>query len=259
MAQVTESDTTGFENYHLVISMDDSDEYKDGDFWIILNHEQADIEALKGQQFTIVTQQGKLLEVTLTGGHPTDLVSNLARYPVGKLKLADKGNNYEFPSRSHLLAIQNEKPEARLVGRVADVDESETLYKMIKEKIKGDLPEEMQLYLPTLQRIRASGAGVNFLFVGAEYFDPEEYRKAGDHALHRTCYLYKLKAGKPAAPIKMSDDLISEVYSVTDLNGDGVWELMVGTNTGFDGTYEIRLLNQERLSASRAKLYEWGH
>ena len=257
LGQNVKSDTAHFENYYLVISIDESDEYKDGDFWIILDHDQAAIEALEGEQFTIVTPGGKLFSAELTGSHPTDLVSNLAQYPVGKLKLKGKVNSY--PPRTHMLAIRNEKPEAKLVGRVADVEKSESLYKMKRAKIKDELPEEMQVSLPILQRIYAPGPEVNFLFTGVEYFDPEEYRKAGDHALQRTDYLFKLVSGKPTARIKMSDNLVSKVYSVTDLNKDGIWELLVGTNTGFGGTYEIRLLNDEQLSVSRSKLYEWGH
>jgi hypothetical protein len=254
-AQVSEA----FREYHLVLPITNLGSGYEGDLCIILKKEQQNMNQLRDSSFTVISPSGRIAHAEITGmtGHPFDLMGNLAEYPVGILKFTE--NRFDTKRTGAMLGVAGKSYTRERVGRAQLIDNFETRYSDHNNFIKMQLPEKNQFSI-TASRLEMPDSDSAFIYTRVEHFDPEEYRKAGDHALQRISFLFKdSESGQVNRLDLQEDDLLSNIYTVTDLDADGQVELLVRTSTGFDGTYEIRLLKEGRLSPAQTKLYEWGH
>lgn len=250
--------TPSFSQYHLVLPITNLDPEYEGDLCIVLRKDQQDIDQLSERTFTIVSSSGHIAQAKITGltKHPLDLMSNLGGYPIGLLTFTKNG--FDVKRTDAMLGVMGKNDNPERIGSVGSIDNFETKYHDLHNFIKQQYPENMQVFI-SADLIKMPKRHSSVIFAGVEYFDPEEYRKAGDHALHRASYLFTASRDGQIKHLNLKDDLLSDIYTITDMDADGQVEVLVRTSTGFDGTYEIRLLEKDGLSSTKIKLYEWGH
>ncbi len=55
----------------------------------------------------------------------------------------------------------------------------------------------------------------------------------------------------------MAEDGLTDRYAITDVDGDGVYEVLIHTGAYGGGQYEMRLLDGRRFTSPTRVLYRW--
>jgi hypothetical protein len=152
-----------------------------------------------------------------------------------------------------VLAVKGQQPTPRQVGSVTPItDRAER--KPYLDVIRGHLPREHEFYVRQAVRVAVPGSEASYIFVGAAHFKPEQERE-GEKSYRTTGFLFLPDARTPR--VLVQEPGLGLVLGLTDLDGDGIAEVLVHDGEGLAGQYNIRLFDGKTLSEPKISLYEW--
>lgn len=212
---------------------------------VILEEGEEKSETHPGDHFYIVTESSDIVEGVLT-----DIISpcgdsfNYENRPLGILRL-EKNIEWEssYPAS---VGIRNLRPSPSMVGQVekgAD-DPYPGIYTLMMDKTSASglsldvhkifqMPSSSRVFVQTLANYDALGNDV-FQYMG---------------------FLFVMEHDTPV--LLESGDHFSDILAITDIDENGVAEVLLRSYGDYEGTYDIRLFDGKRLSEVKKVLYRW--
>ncbi len=215
-----------------------------------------------GDEFFVVNSPSRLLRGVLTAivqECPPALLSDSV--VLGLLTL-DSPIQWR-DSFDSTLGIRAPKPLPAQIGSVVpltDKRERERYLKLVraripqKEEINGpDFWGDPQMAV----RITLPRSRKEYVFMTVAHFEPGVYQQAGDKALQWTGFLFVASQMLPV--LIWQEPGVDRVISVTDLNDDGIYQILTRESGYPSAEYELRLFDGKTLTKPLKTLYQFIH
>lgn len=128
--------------------------------------------------------------------------------------------------------------------------------------IKARVPMNEQIFtkdnfLYSFMKIALPRSGQEYVFSSVDHANLEEYIKLGEKALNSTGFLFLRKSPTPALLVEQSR--LTGLISVTDLDDDGIYEMLIQSSSYAVVTYAIWLFDGKKFTGTKRTIYEWMH
>ena len=199
-----------------------------------------------GDPFFIVNDGSKIVE-----GRLIKFLSSYEFGRVGLLQLKEK-----IVDDFSLLAFAQKKPSPDILGSVTYLDEqSERQYLSLIEphmpKYYGDL-----LSINAVRFVPPKSPE-EYLLVSVQFFETEEDFKNDEIKSSNTSGFLFRRGDKGMVLLEQVSGL-EGISNITDLDRDGIYEVLVTIGFGLSATLEMRLFDGKFLSESKRVMAEWG-
>ena len=161
----------------------------------------------------------------------------------------------EFSDASEsLLGVRGKYLSANAVGYLKKLPKNYA--KKYLESIRKHLPANEEFYADEVISISLPNPKRTYDFISVIHHNIEEFKTAGDKADRWTSFLF-IGSNKESKLLTKIEKL-SSIIGITDLNGDGIYEVLITYNdSAYEVSYEIRLFDGKRISGTKRVLYYW--
>ena len=211
-----------------------------------------------GDNFIVITKSSEIVKGTLNKIiNPCPSPMNTDDAVCGELLLGKEidwsKNSYDDASTASLLAIKGKTLSQDVVGSIKPLStDAIKTYGPILNKYTKDYNYS---YTEAV-RILPPHSNVEYDFISLSYFNTIEYKTAGDKAIKYTSFLFRKDINKNI--LLLHDNKLQMILAVTDVNNDGIYEVLVYTSPDiYEGTYEVRLFNGTKFVGNSRELYSW--
>jgi len=157
-----------------------------------------------------------------------------------------------------LLAVKGNALESNQAGSIARIHPNAVHRASILKALKGRISPNDTVRAEHAMIVSPPNSTRLFLFVPAEHYD-RKYESVPDDAIVTEGLLFELQGSQISLVISETGFL--DVYTISDLDNDGVWEMLVQVqaDTWASGRYELRYLEGDHFRKERIDLYDWSH
>jgi len=219
------------------------------DAMVLLDFEETDPGTVRvGDPFFIVKNESRIVTGTLI-----EFFSSCEFGRVGLLRLKEK--DWAIPENNGgTLAFAHTKPALDVLGSVKHLDEKSArqYLSMIEPKIPkyyGDVHISAVRFVPPRSHEK-------YLLVSSYFFETKEDYNDAIKSSNRSGFLFRLE-GKEMVLLEQVSGL-ADITGITDLDSDGVYEVLVLIGSGCCSTLEMRLFDGKVLSKSKRIMVEGG-
>ena len=212
----------------------------------------------EGDTFSIITKSSAIVTGTVNKFiNPCPSEMNTDAAACGELLLEKnivwgKGY-YDDAVSSSLLAVKGKALSNNNVGSF------EPLQKNAVKQYEPAMKKYMKGYTYSFGeavRIVPPHSRKTYDFISLDYFKSEEYATLGDKAIEHTSFLFAVDNKK--ATLLLHDNALQRIIALTDVNGDGIDEVLVFVSSDiYEGTYEMRLFDGTKFIGESRELYTW--
>lgn len=202
----------------------------------------------------VITRSGALISVLVTKTLDLDTCQEFEYQGVsyGLLRAnAPLGWNSESDA---LIGLQAATIDSQRVGSVLPLSDT-----ILKSKclslIRPAIPDSEHFDVKTQMQFTAPGGNRQFLLVSVERYVEKNRMLAGDQAVYPTGFVFSIENGNPR--LLFDENYLSRVFSISDLDNDGMYEVTVYSGGWGEGSYEVRLFDGKVFLKDKRVLYHW--
>jgi hypothetical protein len=155
-----------------------------------------------------------------------------------------------------LLAIKGNAIQSDQVGSIARIHPNALHRAAILKALKGRIPSNDTVRAEHAVIISPPNSTRLFLFVPAEHYD-RKYESVPDDAIVTEGLLFEFRDQQLS--LLISETGLERVYSISDLDNDGIWEILLESGDWAGGTYQLRFLDGDHFRKEKIDLYDWSH
>lgn len=208
-----------------------------------------------GANYTILTKSGKFVKASIlknidASGCGVFFENSDVSFGLLRAKQKITWANEE----DALVAIKSKKNAPPRLGKIMTSVDS-TLKSKCVSMVEPLIPKSERFDVAVTIKIIAPDSNKKFLFLSVNHYDEENQKKAGDKAMGQTGFLFFIGPGLPQLLLK--EDNLLNIFTISDLDGDGKYELMVYSGGWGAGTYEMRIFDGKEFNKYKKVLYEW--
>ena len=222
---------------------------------ILIIRRDSDINSINdGDEFFIINHEGKIVKSILTRIiKDCEFSFNLHGVPLGFLQASEAIKwETEFDA---LLAIKDRRPSPNEIGSVT-FKEKESVSKDFLDYIKQKIPPKEEFSVVKFASIFPPGSKTTYALARVTHFDPVNYETAGDKALASMGFLFSI--GRKGRSLLLEGRDIPSILNITDLNQDGIFEVLAILGGMYSASYEMLLFDEEKFSDAKKTLYQWA-
>jgi len=153
-----------------------------------------------------------------------------------------------------LVGLRAAKINPLRVGTVSLLSD-EVLKSKCLAAIRPMIPDSEHFDLKTQFKFTAPGGKRQFLLVSVDRYVEKNLALAGDKAIYPTGFVFSLEDGTPR--LLFAENYLSRIFSISDLDNDGVYEVAVYSGDWGDGSYVVRLFDGTAFLKDCIVLYHW--
>lgn len=204
-----------------------------------------------GDKFTVITSASAVVEVTFKGlVESCDALFNVDEVRFGILRLAKKID--WTASHDALLSIKKTRISPTMVGSIKQL--SQERKKEFTALIKQYMSAEPRFEVVNVLQLRLPAFGKECFYIDVDHTDWKEYATLGDKASRTTGFYFSKK--EDGWRLLMKGD-VPVVRSITDLNMNGIAEVLVHGGGSYEGLYDVRLFDCDKFGRVGKILYRW--
>lgn len=156
-----------------------------------------------------------------------------------------------------LFAIKGDAIQPDQVGSASGIRLNRLFRASVFDALKGRVPPTDTIVVESGTLLSPPNSTRLYLFVSIEHFNIENYRGAGDKAIASKGLLFEIRGSE--LPLLIAESGLESIFSISDVDNDGIWELLVHSGGWGGGTYELRFFDGSKFTKSKLQLYEWSH
>lgn len=192
------------------------------------------------------------------------LLSPCYENPIGLLETSEEivwqpYQESDWNRSTLFLAIKGAAPPLERIGSVkkaqtmivADLPPVDLAY---WNQMKPHIPEGRRLHLFEETVISPPNSKETYVEIGIGHSDPRNDEMGGDEGVF-TRFLFVREAAGPR--LLLQGEEVPKVLAISDLDGDGLYEVLVDAVADNYGSYEIRLFDGKGFSEPKRVLYKW--
>ncbi|MEK6551908.1 MAG: hypothetical protein AABZ54_00470 [Bacteroidota bacterium] len=159
-----------------------------------------------------------------------------------------------LPGIDALIAIKGKKLSEGKIGIVKQytLGEKERLFLI---EIKKYLPKDDHVAIDNVLKFVLPDTKNEYIFIGISHFDPATYKNAGDKVLKNKGFIFSIKQGIPV--LVLEEDDLTNIFTVSKLANNRVYEILVHSSTVYQGSYELRFFDGQKFLKDKIFLYQW--
>ena len=204
-----------------------------------------------GEDFFVITESAAVIKGALKKLISCEHDFNVDNAAFGLLKFTKK---IDWHRGDAYIAIKGINPSSDILGSIRPL--TKDTERICLNMIRKHIPQNEDISIEFAARIALPASSKEYDFISVDHFDPDSYKQAGDKALNTTGFLF-VKANNKR-PILLQKNNITKVIGLTDLNKDGIFEVIVHASDGaYEGSYEVRFLDSKGFSETKKVLYHW--
>jgi hypothetical protein len=205
-----------------------------------------------GDHFQIVTHRSGVMSSTLVDTCKPERASSRGMLLFRARDYLDWEGSYDA-----LLAVKGQRLQSDQAGSVSWIRLNPLHRTAVISALKGRIPESDTTIMGAGTIISPPHSTRLYLFVSVEHYDLQQYMGAGDKAIASMGLLFEIL--EKDLPLLTSERSLTNVYSISDIDNDGIWELLTQSGDWGGGTYQLRFFNGSRFLIETLELYEWSH
>jgi len=153
-----------------------------------------------------------------------------------------------------LIGVQAATINPQRVGTVSPLSEAAMKSKCLSV-ISLAIPDSEHCDIKTQMQFNAPGGKPQFLLVSVDRYVEKNVLLAGDKAVYPTGFVFTVENGNPR--LLFAENYLSRVFSISDLDNDGIYEVAVYSGGWGEGSYEVRLFDGKVFLKDKRVLYHW--
>jgi len=211
-----------------------------------------------GTQYQIITNSGQPIAGSLVelvpadscGGPFTEMTSAVS---FGALHVTTT-LDWKY-SLGAMIAIPTKVRKPNNIGTVNQYDDA-ALLKACKAIIKPLVPDSVHFDFASTRLITTPDTHKHFIFIGVERYPGKERRLADDKDIEYTGFVFSLARRKARLLIK--EDGLENIFTISDLNGNGEYELGFSSGGSLSIGYGVRIFDGKQFKGACRFLYQAG-
>ena len=205
-----------------------------------------------GGHFQIVTHRSGILSSTLI-----DTCTPARNSARGMLLFRARDYLDWEGSYDALLAVKGQSIQSDQAGSVSWIHLNLHHRTAVFSALKGRVPASDTTIMGEGTIISPPNSTRLYLFVSVEHYDLRNYEGAGDKAIASLGLLFEIRDEELS--LRVAENYLTAVYSVSDIDDDGLLELLIHSGGWGGGTYEVRYFDGSQFTKDKLELYEWSH
>lgn len=205
-----------------------------------------------GDRFQIITHRSGVRNAKVTDNCTPSISFEASEFLFTSMDYVGWDGEYDA-----LLGIRGDNIQSDQVGSVAGIRLNHLYRATVFDALKGYVPSTDTILAEYATLISPPNSFRLFLFVPIEHFDPRIILTAGDKAISYKGIIFEIR-GQGILSI-MVENTLQTVYSISDADDDGVWEILVHCGDWGGGSYELRFFDGNHFQKEKLQLYEWSH
>lgn len=210
------------------------------------------VTILRGDRFQIITHRNGILNAEVI-----DTCKASTYFENGLFLL--RANEYvgwegEYDA---LLAVKGDSIQSDQIGSVARVRLNQIYRASACEALKGQIPPTDTIIAESGPLLIPPKSSRLYLFVPTEHYDIKDYRGNGEKAIASLGLLFEIR--DEGLTLLISEKDLENIYSISDIDSDGIWEMLVLSGNWGGGTYDLRFFDGTRFTTDKLELYDWSH
>jgi hypothetical protein len=211
----------------------------------------------RGDDFFIISPSSKIVRGTIKETlHECEPYSFISDNVVLGLLSLDSAITWSTPEKA-LLGKRGKKPLPSQVGSLVPL-RGETEKKTYLDMIRARIPTKEQMFPRNdfsheVIKISSPRSVKEYIFATADHAELQEYLQLGDKALKSTGFLFVRRS----KTLLVEESYLTDVIAVTDLDDNGIYEMLIHSGGYSSGKYEIWLFDGKKFTGAKRTIYKW--
>ena len=205
--------------------------------------------------FQVLTRSGGVVATTVTATMVLDTCIDFDQQEISFGLLRAKSSLGWPREIDALIGLRLPPINPLRIGSVSLLSDSVLRSKCLAA-IRPAIPDSEHFDLKTQFQFTAPGGKKKFLLVSVDRYVEKNRTLAGDQAIYPTGFVFTLENGNPR--LLFAENYLSRVFSISDLDNDGIYEIAVYSGGWGDASYVVRLFDGTNFLKDGIVLYHWG-